>query len=183
MGDGFAVADQDRLPEPAVGAGLDADAGGDELGGGLPLPLDAFDLDVLPGAAEDFLEGADPFDADAGEGVGDEPADAAAGPDEAVLFEQHQGFADHGAADLHVRAELRFGGEHGAGRQQVVADGLGDPGVHGNPERRAGLGLHRLGQEPGGVLVHVIPRLWSSGIPAYDTCDLFVGQARASGMS
>jgi hypothetical protein len=38
----------------------------------------------------------------AGEGVGDEPADAAAGPDEAVLLEQHERLADHGAADLHV---------------------------------------------------------------------------------
>lgn len=66
VGDGLAVADQDGLPEPAVGAGFDTDAGGDELGGGLPLPLDAFDLDVLPWAAEDFLEGADPLDADAG---------------------------------------------------------------------------------------------------------------------
>lgn len=34
--------------------------------------------------------------------------------------------------------------------QQVVADGLGDPGLHGDTERRAGLGFHRLGQELGG---------------------------------
>lgn len=70
-------------------------------------------------------------------------------PAEAVVqrrggFEQHQGLADHGAAGLHVCAEVRFGGEHGAGRQRVVADSLGHPGVHGHPEGRAGLGLHRL---------------------------------------
>ncbi|BCW70003.1 hypothetical protein NicSoilB8_10470 [Arthrobacter sp. NicSoilB8] len=35
---------------------------------------------MLFGAAQDFLEGADPLDADAGQGVGYEPADATAGP-------------------------------------------------------------------------------------------------------
>ena len=74
-------------------------------------------------------------------------------PDKAVLLEQHERFADHGAADQRARAEVGLGGEHRAGGEQVVADGLGDPGVDGNPERRAGLGLHRLGQEPDGVLV------------------------------
>lgn len=64
VGDGFTVADQDRLPEPAAGGGLHAR--GHELGGGPPLPLDAFDLDVLAGAANDFLEGADPPDSDGG---------------------------------------------------------------------------------------------------------------------
>jgi hypothetical protein len=38
----------------------------------LSFHLDAFDFEVLAGAGEDFLEGADALDAYAGEGVGDE---------------------------------------------------------------------------------------------------------------
>ena len=43
--------------------------GGSELGGRLPRQLDALYLDLLPGAAQDFLEGADPLDPYAGEGL------------------------------------------------------------------------------------------------------------------
>ncbi|MDQ0870155.1 hypothetical protein QFZ70_002628 [Arthrobacter sp. V1I9] len=134
VGDGFAVADQDRFPEPAVGARFDADARGGELGRGLAYHLDALDLELLAGAAEDFLEGADAFDADVGERVRDEAPDAAPCPDEPVLLEQHEGFADHGAADFHVCAEFGFGGDHGTGREEAVADGFGDPGIHRDAE-------------------------------------------------
>jgi len=155
LGNSLAVPDQDGFPEPAFGSWVDADAGGDELGSGLAYCLGAFDLERLAGTGEDLLEGADAFDADAGEGVRDEASDAAPGPNQPVLLQEHEGFADHGAADLHVGAEFGLGGDHGARGEEAVADGLGDARVHGHAQRRAGLGGHRLGQEPGGVLVHV----------------------------
>jgi hypothetical protein len=127
VGDGFAVADEDGLPEPDLAAGFDATPGATNSDAGCRSTWMRLIWICWPGAAEDLLEGADAFDADAGEGVGDEPADAAAGPDEAVLLEQHEGLADHGAADLHVGPEFGLGGEHGAGLQQIVADGFGDP--------------------------------------------------------
>jgi hypothetical protein len=55
VGDGLAVADQHGLPQPGVAAGFDADAGGDEFGGGLPLHLAEFDLELLAGVAEDVF--------------------------------------------------------------------------------------------------------------------------------
>jgi hypothetical protein len=87
-----------------------------------------------------------------GEGVGDEPADAATGPDEAVLLEQHQGLADHGAADFHVRSEFGLGGENGAWLQQVVARGFGERASF-RPLRGGGSDLRR-----------VIVRAWRVGL-------------------
>lgn len=108
---------------------------------GLPDHLGALYLHLLAGAAEDVLEGLDALDADAGECVRDETSDAAPRPDEAVL----------------LRGE------------EAVADGFRDPRVHRNPQGSPGLGGHRQGQEPGGVLVHVQPRFFGCwcGTPAY----------------
>src|SRR4051794_37815783 len=44
-----------------------------------------------------------------------------------ILLEQYEGLADHDAADLHVRSEFGLGRERGAGLQDAVAVGFGDP--------------------------------------------------------
>jgi hypothetical protein len=67
--------------------------------------------------------------------VRDEASDAAARPDEAVLLEEHEGFGDHGAADLYVDAEFGLRRDHGVGSKEAVVDVLCNPRVHRHVQR------------------------------------------------